>query len=289
MKHAIIIPTGAKTFGTFHITLREYLKSAPVIISYNGCSVEEADSHSKQLKGIIDGEVLAVYAGEKANPYTARNVALYHAFKAFECEAVALADSDCVPTEGYHSTFHKYVQKGLLCAGRTKTRIPTSGKYSTRHFKWLAAKAFECYDGFTPPDFTVGSNMMIGRNVYEKLGPMRDTVVSGGDGEYGERMRSTGGVVTVASDSLVYKTIYGMDMFGICDKQIRRAKCVAGEYRFNEAETLKGLRDCLLEHAAMLEGKTSLAELEPIYDQFTDKLFQVMMYYGHMSNHTDAK
>lgn len=288
MKGAIIIPTTDKAFPTLAPAVRLYGKQGyTIVLAVNGCTAEQALAVEDQWE--LEAFVHVVFAGEKANPYPARNEGLRYAFSVLKVDACLLTDSDCTPEEGFFEALPKYLHKNAMVAGRTKTAIPTCGKYDTRHFGWLAEKDFECYDGFTPPTFTVGSNMIVGAEVFKILGRMREGLISGGDGEYGERHEALIGPVTVADDLIVTKTVYTMDFMGICEKQLRRAKCAPSKYRPSEIKTLQGLTAALNRHLDLLVGVKEVDELERDYDKFVDALFQVMMWYGHLGNHLDKQ
>lgn len=289
MRTAIVIPTTHRMLPTLPSAVRSYLNHGYiVVIAVNGCAVTDGEAVEDAFR-LEMGDLHVIYVGPTANPYPARNAAMTYAFDRLGVGACLLTDSDCLPSDDFFSVLPKYLNEKAMVAGRTFTAIPTEGRYATRHFEWLAAKDFECYDGFTPPTFTVGSNMIVGVEVFRQLGFMRESLMSGGDGEYGERHESLIGPVTVASDLIVTKTIYTMDFIGICEKQLRRARCIADKYRPDETAVIEGLRNALKAHIEALAVVETPADLERNYDVFIDKLFQVMMWYGQLSNHLDKK
>jgi hypothetical protein len=226
------------------------------------------------------------YAGKVYNPYAARNVGLSAVFNgSFPADYAILTDADCRPDEDYLDRLAELVAKQedrLLIAGRTRTEVPTG----TRHFDLLRAAGFECYDGFTPPDHTVGSNMVIGRRVYKQVGPMRDTHESGGDGLYGMTYQRLGGQVTVGEKLWVTKRVAGMSFKGIVEKQFRRACCFPPAMVPSLESVLKDLTADLKEVAAHCATPASLMTA---YPQAIDRMFKLCMRLGLLHHHLDKE
>jgi len=220
-----------------------------------------------------------IYGGSSYNPYPARNIGLKYLFGLPETDAVFLIDSDCYPEEGFFEELCLQAKPENLVAGRTTTKVP----HGSKHFDLLRDR-FECYDGFTPPDHTVGCNMLIGRKVYEAVGPLRADKVSGGDGIYVIEWKKLGGSVIPAPRMHVKKTINGMTLKGIVLKQISRACCYPSEMMAPIDETLESLRDDLFKMASVSFDQETL---EYYYPQFVDCIFKISMRIGMLSQHLD--
>jgi len=294
MTIAVIIPLrAADVCKTYWNTLVSYFtsRSTPVILALNGegvLDVLEALKESKeQTDPTWDRWLIPINGGPNHNPYAARNKALALAFDGEHLGTVdycILTDADCTPDENYLPILRQFIQGApyMLIAGRTKTRIP---KTDTPHFNSLRDTQFECYDGFTPPDHTVGANMVIGRAAYEKLGPMRETQVSGGDGIYGIAFKAQGESVTPAYDLVMYKTIEGMTLRGIIEKQFRRA-CSFPEAMIPEPDqTVRDLNNVL--HELVLYADYDLETVIEEYPTVIDLMFKLMMHLGVLTHTLD--
>lgn len=231
--------------------------------------------------------VTPAVAGESYNPYTARNLGLFALFGSgiSTVDYAVLLDADVVPEDNYVEELERLLSGSsgdLLIAGRTLTKIPDE---STYHFNRLRAANFECYDGFTPPDHTVGSNMIIGKKVWEELGRMRDTEVSGGDGIYSIEWKKRGKEVTVGDKLIVKKTIYGMDFKGIVEKQFRRACCYPPEMVPGfEAVRHELQHSCGHLMWLLLDGDETF---KANYAAFIDRIFKLGMQLGQLRHHVD--
>jgi hypothetical protein len=264
--------------------MREFLWDVNIVV--NG---------PRTLSIIGDGSPLLLgatylFGGDRYNPYTARNNALGALFGAYpEVTHCVLIDADCFPEEGYNEALQELLaddpEGKLLIAGRTLTKVPG---INTSHFNALRHADFECYDGFTPPDHTIGANMVIGRSVWKSNGPMRDSVVSGGDGEYGIRFKANGGVVTVGENLKVHKEIRGMHLRGIIEKQLRRACCFPPDMvppLYSVLTNLAGSAGTLSE----LSYRYAETADHMAYADLVDYVFKVAMHLGVLSQHMDKE
>jgi hypothetical protein len=288
MLYAVVVPIKDSDLsaGKLPVPILDYFSQykVNVVLTVNGpdtheqivCSEPRLPSRRNIV--LLDG-------GPAYNPYSARNSALSFLFGPFHAtvENVVLMDADCTPDPDYHQNLCAMLEGtngSLLIAGRTLTKVPCG----TVHFDLLRAARFECYDGFTPPDHTVGANMVIGREVYRRIGSMRETKTSGGDGCYGIDFKKSGGVVTVGSNLIVRKMIYGMSLRGIIEKQLRRACCYPEEMVLPVDQILSALKDVL---ACMAACCKSPEELVRCYPEFIDYCFKLPMYLGMLSQHFD--
>lgn len=125
-----------------------------------------------------------------AGSYRARNTALAHA----RGELLAFTDADCLPSPDWvraaatHLTTHPDVE---MIGGRIdiayRAGKPVNGP------EW-----FEELDGFPQKDyvsrgFAVTANMVTRRSVMDRVGPFDERLLSGGDAEWGRRVRDAGG------------------------------------------------------------------------------------------------
>jgi hypothetical protein len=269
----------------YFLPLIEWLRwmQMPTCFLINGPLYEEGAGHlSDRLGG--NGLIAAVPATHIANPYAARNAGLRHAFEISPgVDYAVLLDADVLPSENYRNELMRLMaQPGShLIAGRTMTAIPPINTY---HFNRLREAHFECYDGFTPPDHTIGANMVISKVVWQKLGPMRQDVSSGGDGCYGLAWKALGEIVTPGTDLIVTKTIYGMDFKGIIQKQLHRACCYPPEMVPSFTEVKEALRHEFGALSWLLLDEEAFATN---YAAFIDHVFKLGMRLGQLRQHLD--
>lgn len=288
MDHSIVvivpIPSSAARQDYWHNLVRYFVHRGVFVITIpNGPDSWEA---TEFLKGnLLDIKYhLVLNGGDLPNPYIARNSALDTIFRDPGIDCAVLIDSDCTPRDDYLERLLEILgdsPRDLLIAGRTTTEIPEG----SLHFDMLRGRGFECYDGFTPPDHTVGSNMVIGRRVWQIVGPMRESVVSGGDGLYGIRFKELDGRVTVGDKLLVAKKITGMTLRGIIEKQFRRACCFPESMIPNPNHTLQEITKVL--HDLSLFTDTTLEYLADDYPVIVDRLFKLMMHLGILTHTLD--
>lgn len=244
---------------------------------------------SEVLKSLNKLPLLAelTYGGKEYNPYIARNYVLDKVFGSRPFapgthDYLVLMDADCIPEENYLEELQKLLEtKPYLVAGRTKTKVP----HGSLHFDLLRQANFECYDGFTPPDHTVGSNMVISAQSYQDLGQMREEVVSGGDGLYGIDAKARGKTVTPGSDLIVHKTISGMTLKGIVEKQFRRACCFPPDMIPHPDLTVQALNDVL--HDLTMACAFDVQTVEAEYPKIVDRVFKLCMHLGVLTHHFD--
>lgn len=294
-RHAFVVPLRDKDLShTYWHDLVTWLtkKGQQVVLAVNGPDRVDRIADWEFNKNVPwDPDFLYFLdSGDNYNPYKARNRALRYIFSDGWCAPfsyVVLLDADVMPAEDYLGQLHHLIdgtEGELLIAGRTLTKIPMQ---HTFHFDSLRKGSFECYDGFTPADHTIGANMIVGSKVFEELGEMREDVVSGGDGCYGIDWKNKGHRVTVGSGLIVHKTIYGMDWKGILDKQVRRAMCYPPEMTPDfETVRFKLMEDCAA-MSWMLRGDEKMFEAQ--YHDIVDRLFKLGASLGLMSKYVDKE
>lgn len=285
MTYAVVVPV------TYHDLLQApssfqwidyfHRHSVKTFVCVNKCSVQEAHSLESRYCLMPDTFFL-VYGGVEGNPYVARNAGLHAAFAHSDVDAVALIDSESIVHDDFHGIISKCAADGVY-AGRVKTYIPRG---VSNHLDWLAGKNFECFDGFNAPDATMGGNMTIGRAVFNALGDMRSSTISGGDHEYGVRAKECG-VTVKPIEALVYKIINKYTYRTIIEKQLRRAQN-ATKGKLPASQVIPALRAALLRKAAALEGCNEVEDLKGNYDKLIDGLFSVMWFESLLADIIDG-
>lgn len=227
-----------------------------------------------------DENVVVIDGGDEPNPYPARNEALREIFCDASHEWVILTDGDCLPSDNYVMVLARILAPFWgdghphIIAGRVETEIPD---IQSHHFQTLRAVGFECYGDNLDPVLPVGANMIINRQAWLDLGPMKE-MRSGGDGIYGMELEKKGGSVTVAQDLVVTKTVFGMTLLGIMQKQL-----LNGYYFPDYAQP--PLKDSL-ELVRMACSK--IARIDPRdYPLFVDTLFTLMLRLGNAAYRAD--
>jgi GT2 family glycosyltransferase len=121
--------------------------------------------------------------------YRARNLALQHATG----EIVAFTDADCLPATDWISAAVAYLRAHPECAmigGRVDIRFrsgrPVNGP------EWFESVQGFPQERYVATGFAVTANMVTRRSVLEKVGPFAESLQSGGDAEWGRRVRDAG-------------------------------------------------------------------------------------------------
>lgn len=288
MSYAVVIPILAKDIaaakGYFQTVSYFLSKGVPVAVVVNGCTVEEAET-LQRFYDTAPKHFSLLWGGEEPSPYPSRNVGLSYFFGGGRgVDAVALIDSDTEAADDYHDKALLAIRPDKLIAGRINTRVPRGISW---HLDNLADIGFECFDGYGPPDSTIGANMIIGRFVYNDVGKMKDDVMSGGDADYSVRAKRQGYNVTQHNELLVSKVIFKYSYRVIVEKQIRRSLCVNPALSPLVDQTIAGLRCALHNHLHALEGAATLEDLKPRYGELIDSLFALMWFEGLIANHID--
>lgn len=289
MKYGVVIPILIKDVvaqqGCFQ-PVRYFLdRGVPVALVLNGGTDEEAVACQRFFEFYPDHFILS-YGGAAGNPYPSRNVGLSVMFASQEVDAVALIDSDTEVAVDYHDWAMKLFSADKLIAGRINTKVPHG---VSTHLNWLNEINFECFDGYAPPDSTIGANMIIGKKVFDTVGHMKDDVMSGGDADYSTRAKTLGISVSHHKELLVSKVIGKYSYRVIIEKQIRRALCLNPALAAPQKDTIHALRAALRKHLHALEGADSLDDLKPRYGELIDSLFALMWFEGMLANHIDRR
>ena len=131
---------------------------------------------------------------EEATPgsYAARNAALGHAHG----EVLAFTDADCVP-----DTAWLRVGVEFLCAHPEVAMIGGQIEFAFRHGEpQTGAEWFEFVEGFPQEKyigsgFAVTANMITRRAAFDRVGKFDGSLMSGGDADWGRRVRDAGGAL----------------------------------------------------------------------------------------------
>lgn len=285
--YAVVVPVAAKDLG---ICLRDSTpvsyfldQEVPVYLAVNGQDAEHTVHQWRTPEG-CEGLLHVIFGGADNNPYPARSIGMSLAISA-GYEMVVLTDGDCVPHPAYHSLLLEMIDRNKLYAGRVVTRIPDK---DTLHFNLLREARFECYDGFRPPNICVGANMVVGANVFHTLGPMR-TDRSGGDADYSIRYKRITGHETLAAPNLVVeKTINGMTLLGILQKQILRGFSDP----LDAEQTISEVRPLISSAARLLADRVAPSHTLPMtaeeYANVVDSIFNLTYLLGRLARRTDC-
>lgn len=152
--------------------------------------VVDNGSSSSPVSVLPQDERVVLLFEPTAGSYRARNTALVHA----RGDLLAFTDADCRPATDWVRRAADHLQahpEVAMIGGRIdiayRTGRPVTGP------EW-----FEELDGFPQEDyvtrgFAVTANMVTRRSVMEQVGPFDENLLSGGDAEWGRRVRAGGG------------------------------------------------------------------------------------------------
>ena len=166
-----------------------------VIVVDNG-SVDDASERVCEAFDFVD------FAREaKPGSYAARN----HGLKLARGEVLAFTDSDTLPRPDWLERGVKHlaeIDNDGLVAGRLEV-------FPARPDKPTATELYEMMFAFPQQRYVeqsgygVTGNMFTSRRVFDTVGPFNEQLLSGGDGEFGARVRSAGFKAVYAEDACV--------------------------------------------------------------------------------------
>jgi hypothetical protein len=278
-------PAASKDFAGLVIAVNDYR------IPYKEVSVAldpfiKANQHLRVF--VIDG-------GEEANPYAARNRILdWIKNRGYDVHGVFFTDFDCT----LHFDPFRLAKVIGLCGGRVTTKIPDK---ETQHF--VKMQGMEVYDGFTMPGSLLGACLFMSPDAVRLLQHFDESNVSGGDAELAARWASMGHEVKTYDWMHVEKTVYGMTLHGIMDKQCRRGAMMDKTWLTSFPQLLKEISSSLPElgiAVSVMHSKGSMTsdgvyalgrdDVDPeSYKTFLDKLFKSMFLLGQLANHMDER
>lgn len=154
-----------------------------IIVADNGSAASPATVLPKDPR-------LAIVHESKPGSYAARNAALAVA----RGEILAFTDADCVPdrrwlrvSAQYLSTHPTVAMIGGRVALTYQGGVPRNGP------EWYEfAEGFQ-QEKYLASGFAVTANMVTRRSEFDRVGLFDDSLLSGGDAEWGRRVRSAGG------------------------------------------------------------------------------------------------
>lgn len=165
-----------------------------IIVADNGSSVPPAAALPEDPRVILIEE-------PRPGSYAARNTALGHA----RGEILAFTDADCRPEPGWLRTAARFLADHpdvAMIGGQVRLEYRHGGRRNGP--EW-----FEFVQGFPQEQylrtgFAVTANMVTRRTVVERIGEFDATLMSGGDAEWGRRVRSAGLVQRYLPDAVVH-------------------------------------------------------------------------------------
>jgi glycosyltransferase involved in cell wall biosynthesis len=134
--------------------------------------------------------------------YAARNRALDHA----RGEILAFTDADCRPAADW-------IERAVLRFGERPECAMIAGRVEATFLDPRRPSLLELYESVTGFQqrtyleswgFAATANMLARRTTFETVGPFDDSLKSGGDMEWGQRVRARGLVQVYADDVVVY-------------------------------------------------------------------------------------
>lgn len=145
------------------------------------------NASTEDISDVIQKHPTVRFASEKQKgSYAARNLGL----KIAKGDVLAFTDSDCIPAVDW-------LEKGVECLasdpqiGLVAGAIQIFFENPTRPTPaelYEALVAFPQQDNVELRRFGATANVLTRRNVFEKVGPFRNDVQSGGDFEWGQRV-----------------------------------------------------------------------------------------------------
>lgn len=138
---------------------------------------------------------------DKPGSYAARNAGILRASGSF----IAFTDSDCLPAKDW-------IEKGVGFLINNKEVFRVGGRieliFKSKNLSlaevYEKAFAFRQKDYVSRQGMAATANMIARAVVFEKIGPFRDDLMSGGDAEWGRRARDQGYPIQYVEDCIVY-------------------------------------------------------------------------------------
>lgn len=150
------------------------------------------------LKVRLPGSNFQVLAEATPGSYAARNLGLRNA----NGDVLAFTDSDCIPS-------HDWLERGLECLeGTHHARAAGHIELLLNSERPTSAECYESIFAFNQAanvrkGVSVTANMFVRRDVFEIVGSFNDTLLSGGDTEWGVRASRAGFSIVLCSRAKV--------------------------------------------------------------------------------------
>jgi GT2 family glycosyltransferase len=158
------------------------------------------DPQEKPPKPLRIPENCRIIEEKKPGSYSARNSGL----KIARGEIFAFTDSDCIPDDQWIETAVRYFEKHKMCdriGGKIKLFSHTG------HPNWI--ELYEILCSFPQENFVkfqgmaATGNMLCRKVVFDSVGVFDDSLMSGGDGEWGRRAMSKGFSISYLEECVV--------------------------------------------------------------------------------------
>jgi glycosyltransferase involved in cell wall biosynthesis len=138
---------------------------------------------------------------ERAGAFVARNTAIAHS----NGEVLAFTDSDCLPASDWIEKGVKKLLETPNC-GQVGGRLHVFARHPNRPTSaevWECVRAFPQQHYIEREHYAATGNMFTLRKAYDIVGPFDESMKSGGDNEWGKRLRASGFAQAYAYDALV--------------------------------------------------------------------------------------
>ncbi len=161
------------------------------------------DGSSQPPSGVVDAHPRArLLLSHGTGPYGARNLGVSQA----RGEILAFTDSDCIPA----ADWLERGSRDLRAAGRRAFIGGRIEVFPQDRRKPTAVEVFELVQAFPQEHYVrdrayaVTANLLTSAEVFEEVGPFRESLLSSGDREWGQRAASGGVRAVYAPDALVH-------------------------------------------------------------------------------------
>ncbi len=167
-----------------------------VVVCDNGSSTRRVRREDVKSAAPLNVTLLVT---DDAGSYRARNACLRHA----RGRVLAFTDADCTPQPDWLRRGLEALDAGgvELVAGRVEVYAQHRPPTPTELFELLNAFPQERY--VARHGFGVTANLFVRREVFERVGPFAEELLSGGDREFGERARAAGARIAYCVDAVV--------------------------------------------------------------------------------------
>ncbi|MCK5399083.1 glycosyltransferase family 2 protein [bacterium] len=235
-KFSIIIPShnGMGVLPRCMATLKaQTYKNFEVIVALN-LTTDDSEKYLRSLNGL---DIKIVKEDTIASSYAARNLALASA----SGDLIAFIDDDCYPEEDWLEKTLPYLESNDLIAGH----ISILKQDPPNFFENFDEKVHVNQEFYASRGRSAGGNLIVKKEVIERIGPFPVHLISGGDGFWSSKCTESGFSIVYAPDSMVWHK----SKKSFRELWIKRLRIGVGHYQTGENSFMRVIRKKFFERS----------------------------------------